>query len=205
MTSENAKAAGESARVPAQALDLDKTARARLKGQVPRVVWFTGLSGAGKSTVANAVEKALYAQGMHSYILDGDNVRQGLSRDLSFGDADRVENIRRVGEVAKLMVDAGLIVLVAFISPFRADRNMVRALLQPGEFIEVYMSTPLEVCEKRDPKGLYRLARAGRVPNFTGISSPYEPPESPELSLDTDRLSVEACVARVLQALTGAS
>jgi bifunctional enzyme CysN/CysC len=205
VTSENVKAGREPARVPAQALDLDKAARARLKGQVPRVVWFTGLSGAGKSTVANAVEKALYGRGMHSYILDGDNVRQGLSRDLSFGDADRVENIRRVGEVAKLMLDAGLIVLVAFISPFRADRNMVRSLVQPGEFIEVYMSTPLEVCEQRDSKGLYRRARAGQVPHFTGISSPYEPPVSPELELDTSTLSVESCVARVLQALTATS
>lgn len=188
-------------RVAIQPLDLDKAARARLKGQVPGVVWFTGLSGAGKSTLANALEKALYVRGMHSYILDGDNVRQGLSRDLSFGDADRVENIRRVGEVAKLMVDAGLIVLVAFISPFRADRQMVRSLLQPGEFIEVYVSTPLEVCEHRDSKGLYRLARQGKVPNFTGISSPYERPLTPELELDTSKLSVEKCVSRVLEVL----
>lgn len=196
------KATGGSGRVPSQPLDLDKAARARLKGQVPRVVWFTGLSGAGKSTIANAVESALYARGMHSYVLDGDNVRQGLSRDLSFGDADRVENIRRIGEVAKLMVDAGLIVLVAFISPFRADRDMVRSLLQPGEFIEVYVSTPIEICEQRDSKGLYRLARAGKVPNFTGISSPYEPPGQPELELDTSKLSVEQCVSRVLQSLS---
>lgn len=182
-------------------VDVDKAARARQKGQVPRVVWFTGLSAAGKSTVANAVDNALLARGMHSYLLDGDSVRQGLSRDLGFSDADRTENIRRIGEVAKLMVDAGLIVLVAFISPFRADRRMVRALFEKGEFIEAYMSAPLEVCEKRDPKGLYAKARKGLVANFTGISGPYEPPEEAELDLDTAKLSVEACVERVLAGL----
>ena len=185
-------------RVKGQQFDLDKAARARLKGQVPRVIWLTGLSGAGKSTIANALEGALYARGMHAYILDGDNVRHGLSRDLTFSDNDRVENIRRVGEVAKLMLDAGLIVIVAFISPFTADRRMVRKLFEPGEFIEVYVSTPLEVCESRDPKGLYRLARAGKVPSFTGISSPYEPPEAPEVQVDASKLSVHDCVSQVL-------
>jgi bifunctional enzyme CysN/CysC len=191
----------ETKRVRWQDLDVTKQARAQQKGQTPRVVWFTGLSGAGKSTVANAVEKALFARGMHSYLLDGDNVRHGLSRDLSFSDADRVENIRRVGEVAKLMVDAGLITLVAFISPFRADRRMVRELFQAGEFIEVYVSTPLEVCESRDRKGLYRLAREGRLPNFTGISAPYEPPLAAELDLNAAELPVEQCVERVLRLL----
>lgn len=200
MTGDKGNQSTEPRRVSPQALDLDKAARAGLKGQVPRVIWFTGLSGAGKSTIANAVEKALYAKGMHSYILDGDNVRHGLSRDLGFNEADRVENIRRVGEVAKLMVDAGLIVLVAFISPFRADRRMVRKLFSPGEFIEVYVSTPLEICEKRDSKGLYSLARQGKVSHFTGISSPYEPPEAPELTLNTHELRIEDCVAQVLQA-----
>lgn len=182
-------------------VDIDKAARARQKGQVPRVVWFTGLSGAGKSTIANAVDLALLARGMHSYLLDGDSVRQGLSRDLGFSDSDRAENIRRIGEVAKLMVDAGLIVLVAFISPFRADRRMVRALFEKGEFIEAYMNAPIEVCEKRDPKGLYAKARKGLVPHFTGISAPYEAPEHPELVLDTSRASVADCVEQVLSAL----
>lgn len=191
----------EARHVPWQELDVDKQARARLKGQTPRAVWFTGLSGAGKTTIANAVEKALVADDGHSYLLDGDNVRHGLSRDLGFSDADRVENIRRVGEVAKLMVDAGLIVLVAFISPFRADRRMVRELFQPGEFIEVYVSTPLEVCEQRDTKGLYRLAREGRLSNFTGISAPYEAPTQPELELNAAQLPVGECVERVLHAL----
>ncbi len=191
----------EARRVRWQDLDVNKDARAQQKGQRPRAVWFTGLSGAGKSTVANAVEKALLARGMHSYLLDGDNVRHGLSRDLGFGDADRVENIRRVGEVAKLMVDAGLIVLVAFISPFRADRRMVRELFEAGEFIEVYVSTPLAVCERRDPKGLYRKARQGLVAQFTGVSAPYEAPTAPELLLDTSALAVEDCVNRVLRVL----
>lgn len=184
-----------------QDLYVSKAARARQKGQTPRAVWFTGLSGAGKSTIANAVEMALLAGGRHSYLLDGDNIRQGLSRDLGFGDADRVENIRRVGEVAKLMVDAGLIVLAAFVSPFRADRQMVRELFLPGEFIEVYVSTPLEVCEQRDSKGLYRLARQGLVPDFTGISAPYEPPLDAELELDTAGLPVHECADRVLHML----
>ena len=180
---------------------MNKTARARQKGQTPRVVWLTGLSGAGKSTLANAVERVLLAKGMHSYVLDGDSLRHGLNRDLGYGDADRAENIRRVGEVAKVMIDAGLIVLVALISPFRADRRRVRELFEPGEFIEVHVSTPLEVCEQRDPKGLYRRARAGEMADFTGISSPYEPPEAPQLELDTALLSVHDCIARILSLL----
>src|SRR5689334_10212429 len=168
-----------------QAHDVDKAARASLKGQKPAVLWFTGLSGSGKSTIANLVERALYAEGRHTYLLDGDNVRHGLTRDLGFTDADRVENIRRVGETAKLFVDAGLIVLVSFISPFRSERRMARELMGEGEFIEVYVDTPLEVCMERDPKGLYRKAKSGEIKNFTGIDSPYEPPELAELRVDT--------------------
>ena len=171
------------------ALDVDKRTRAVLKGQNPCVLWFTGLSGAGKSTIANLVEKRLSARGHHTYLLDGDNVRHGLNRDLGFKDSDRVENIRRVAEVAKLMVDAGLIALVSFISPFRAERHMARNLMLPGEFFEVFVDTPLEVAEARDPKGLYRKARLGEIEHFTGIDSPYEAPEAPELVLDTTRLS----------------
>ena len=188
-------------RLEAPTLFVEKAARSRQKGQSPRVVWFTGLSASGKSTIANALDKALFERGLHSYLLDGDRVRQGLSRDLGFGDADRTENIRRIGEVAKLMVDAGLIVLVAFISPFRADRRMVRSLFPKGEFVEVYVSTPIEICEQRDPKGLYRLARQGVVANFTGISAPYEPPENAELELDTAQLSVSQCVNRLMCSL----
>jgi bifunctional enzyme CysN/CysC len=164
-----------------QAMDIDKQTRARQKGQQPRVLWFTGLSGSGKSAVANMVEKILLSLGKHSYILDGDNVRHGLNRDLGFTDADRVENIRRVAETAKLFVDAGLIVLVSFISPFKSERQLARDLLEEGEFIEIYVNTPLEVCEGRDPKGLYKKARAGQLKNFTGIDSSYEPPEDPEI------------------------
>ena len=167
-----------------QHLDVDKAARARIKGQVPKVLWFTGLSGAGKSTVANLVDKRLHALGYHTFILDGDNVRHGLNRDLGFTDEDRVENIRRVAEVARLMADAGLIVLVSFISPFRAERRMARERFAQGEFIEVFVDVPLAVAEARDVKGLYRKARAGLIPNFTGIDSPYEAPEHPELHLD---------------------
>jgi bifunctional enzyme CysN/CysC len=188
----------ESRRLFWEAVTVDKGARAGLKGQQPRVVWFTGLSGAGKSTIANAVEQALFREGFHTYLIDGDNVRHGLSKDLGFGDSDRIENTRRVGELAKLMLDAGLIVLVSLISPFRAERRMVREILQPGEFLEVYVSTPLEVCESRDRKGLYRLAREGRIGNFTGISSPYEPPERAELSLDTSKEPLESCVQNVI-------
>ncbi|GAB4179653.1 MAG: sulfate adenylyltransferase subunit CysN [Wenzhouxiangellaceae bacterium] len=177
---------------------LTKRDRARQKAQKPAVLWFTGLSGAGKSTVANALELALFSRGHHCYLLDGDNIRHGLNRDLGFSDQDRVENIRRIGEVARLMVDAGLVVLSAFISPFRADRAMVRELMEDGEFIEVHVHAPLEVCESRDPKGLYAKARAGLIKNFTGIDSPYEPPEDPEVVLDTSRLSVEECVDELL-------
>ena len=167
-----------------QAVEVDKTARAVINGQQPAVVWFTGLSGAGKSTIANIVEQKLHELGRHTYLLDGDNVRHGLNHDLGFTDADRVENIRRVAEVAKLMVDAGLIVLVSFISPFRSERRMARDLLEPGEFVEVFVDSGLEVAEARDRKGLYAKARAGELANFTGIDSPYEEPESPEIHLD---------------------
>ena len=168
-----------------QALDVHQDARAAIKGQEPRCLWFTGLSGSGKSTIANLVEKRLLASGHHTYLLDGDNVRHGLNRDLGFSDEDRVENIRRVAEVAKLMVDAGLIVIVSFISPFRSERRMARELFAAGQFVEVFVDTPLEICEERDIKGLYAKARAGEIPNFTGIDSPYEAPEAAELVLDT--------------------
>jgi bifunctional enzyme CysN/CysC len=185
-----------------QHLEVDKAARARGMGQTPRCLWFTGLSGSGKSTVANLVEKRLMAMGLRTYLLDGDNVRHGLNKDLGFSDEDRVENIRRVAEVAKLMVDAGLIVLVSFISPFRAERRMARELFDDGEFIEVFVDTPLAVAESRDVKGLYAKARAGKIPNFTGIDSPYEVPEAPELRLDTQAYTpetlAEAVVLRLL-------
>ncbi|MBC7982360.1 MAG: sulfate adenylyltransferase subunit CysN [Candidatus Obscuribacterales bacterium] len=174
-----------------QALDVNKQARAQQKLQTACVLWFTGLSGAGKSTIANLVEKKLHAAGRHTYLLDGDNVRHGLNKDLGFTDADRVENIRRVAEVSKLMVDAGLIVLVSFISPFRAERRMARDSLQAGEFIEVFVDTPLSEAEKRDPKGLYRKARRGEIRNFTGIDSPYEAPEHAEIHLDTTQMDAE--------------
>ncbi len=185
-----------------QALDVDRDARAALKGQRPAVVWFTGLSGAGKSTIANLVEKRLHAMGRHTALLDGDNVRHGLNRDLGFTDADRVENIRRVAEVARLMTDAGLIVLVAFISPFRAERRLARELMAPGEFLEVYVDTPLEVAEQRDPKGLYRKAREGRIANFTGIDSPYEPPEHADLVIDGRATSATDAADAVVALLT---
>ncbi|MGA7713297.1 MAG: sulfate adenylyltransferase subunit CysN [Rhizomicrobium sp.] len=168
-----------------QALDVNKDVRAALKHQKPAVLWFTGLSGSGKSTIANIVERTLYAQGRHTYLLDGDNVRHGLNRDLGFTNADRVENIRRVAETAKLFVDAGLIVLVSFISPFRSERQMARELVGDGEFVEVFVDTPLETCMARDPKGLYKKAKAGTIRNFTGIDSPYEPPQTPEIVLKT--------------------
>ena len=186
-----------------QALDIGKAARAAMNGQRPLVLWFTGLSGAGKSTIANLVEKRLHALGRRTYTLDGDNVRHGLNRDLGFTDADRVENIRRVAEVARLMVDAGLVVITSFISPFRAERALARELFADGEFIEVYIDTPLAEAERRDVKGLYKKARAGELKHFTGIDSPYEPPEAPEIHLDTTRLtSVEAAeliVARLFE------
>ena len=181
-----------------QAVDVDRAARERQKGQHARCFWFTGLSASGKSTLSNLLDQHLHAAGMHAYLLDGDNVRHGLNRDLGFTEADRVENIRRVAEVAKLMVDAGLIVLVSFISPFRSDRAAARKLFAPGDFIEVFVDAPLAVCEQRDPKGLYAKARAGGLKNFTGIDSPYEPPENPEMRIDTSRLSPEEAVARLL-------
>jgi len=184
-----------------QHVDVDKTARAALKRQQGCVLWFTGLSGAGKSSIANLVEQKLHALGHHTYLLDGDNVRHGLNKDLGFTDADRVENIRRVGEVAKLMVDAGLIVLTAFISPFRAERRMARGLVEEGEFVEVFVDTPLEVAEQRDVKGLYKKARRGELKNFTGIDSPYEAPEEPEIRLDTTRLSLEAAADAAIATL----
>ena len=182
-----------------QHLDVDRAARARIKGQTPRVLWFTGLSGAGKSTIANQVEKRLHARGCHTFLLDGDNVRHGLNRDLGFTDEDRVENIRRVAEVARLMVDAGLIVLVSFISPFRAERQMARERFAGGEFIEIFVDVPLEIAESRDVKGLYRKARAGQIPNFTGIDSPYEPPEAPELHLYADGEALDAMADQVVR------
>ncbi|AWI61007.1 sulfate adenylyltransferase subunit CysN [Sinorhizobium fredii] len=168
-----------------QATDVNKTARSVMKSQRPAVLWFTGLSGSGKSTIANALDRLLHARGKHTYMLDGDNVRHGLNRDLGFTEADRVENIRRVAEVAKLMADAGLIVLVSFISPFRGERQMARELMEEGEFIEIFVDTPLEECARRDPKGLYEKALAGKIANFTGVSSPYEVPQNPELHLNT--------------------
>lgn len=184
-----------------QALDVDRSAHAAIKTQKPKVVWFTGLSGSGKSTIANIVEKKLHAMGKHTFLLDGDNVRHGLNRDLGFTDADRVENIRRVGEVAKLMTDAGLIVLTAFISPFRAERQMVREMMAEGEFMEVHVNTPLSVAEERDVKGLYKKARAGNLKNFTGIDSPYEPPTEAEMVVNTVELSAEDAAEQVIAAL----
>jgi bifunctional enzyme CysN/CysC len=184
-----------------QAVDVSKTQRAGLKGQSACCLWFTGLSGSGKSTVANMLEKRLHALGRHTYVLDGDNIRHGLNKDLGFTDADRVENIRRVAETAKLFVEAGLIVMVSFISPFRSERRMARELLQEGEFVEVYVDTPLEICEARDPKGLYRKARAGLISHFTGIDSDYEVPEAAELTLDTSKTTADALAEALLAEL----
>ena len=185
-----------------QHLDVSRETHATLKGQKPAVLWFTGLSGSGKSTIANLVEKKLVARGRHTFLLDGDNIRHGLNRDLGFTEADRIENMRRVGEVARLMADAGLIVLTAFISPFRAEREMVRKMLPEDEFIEVFVDTPLADAEKRDPKGLYAKARAGEIKNFTGIDSPYEPPESAEIVIDTMTLTAEAAADRIVEELS---
>jgi bifunctional enzyme CysN/CysC len=184
-----------------QHLDVSREAHAALKGQKPAVLWFTGLSGAGKSTIANLVEKKLVARGRHTFLLDGDNVRHGLNRDLGFTEADRIENVRRVGEVARLMADAGLIVMTAFISPFRAEREMVRKMLPEGEFIEVFVDTPLAEAEKRDSKGLYAKARSGELKNFTGIDSPYEAPEAPEIRIDTTAMSAEAAADLIIERL----
>ena len=186
-----------------QALDVTKATRAAMNAQKPQLLWFTGLSGAGKSTIANLVEKKLHALGKRTYILDGDNIRHGLSRDLGFSDADRVENIRRVAEVARLMVDAGLIVLTAFISPFRAERQLARDLMEPGEFVEIHVDTPIAEAERRDVKGLYARARRGEIRNFTGIDSPYEAPEAPEIHLDTLRLTAEEAAEKVVAWVLG--
>jgi bifunctional enzyme CysN/CysC len=186
-----------------QALDVTRQARAALKGQTAHVLWFTGLSGSGKSTIANLVEKKLHAMGKHTFLLDGDNVRHGLNKDLGFTETDRIENIRRVGEVARLMTDAGLIVITAFISPFRAERDMVRAMIEPGEFVEVFIDTPLEEAERRDVKGLYKKARAGALKNFTGIDSPYEAPEKPEIRIDTARETAEDAAERIVDHILG--
>jgi bifunctional enzyme CysN/CysC len=181
-----------------QAVEVTKDSHAALKGHRPAVVWFTGLSGAGKSTIANLVEKRLHAEGIHTYLLDGDNVRHGLNKDLGFSEADRHENIRRIAEVSRLMVDAGLVVLTSFISPFRAERAMARALLEEGEFVEVHVDTPLDVAEQRDTKGLYAKARRGELPDFTGIDSPYEAPESPEVRVDTTSTTPEDAAEQVV-------
>jgi len=184
-----------------QALVVDKAARAKLNGHAGKVLWFTGLSGSGKSTVANALEQVLHERGIRTYILDGDNVRQGLNKDLGFTDADRIENIRRISEVAKLMVDAGLVVLSSFISPFRSERDMARAMFEPDEFVEIYMDVSLETAESRDPKGLYKKARSGELPHFTGIGSEYEVPEAPELVIPNGEMSVDECVKKILEIL----
>lgn len=175
--------------------------RAQLMQQQPRCIWLTGLSGSGKSTIANALDATLHANGAKTFLLDGDNVRHGLNKDLGMTEKDRTENIRRVGEVAKLMVDAGLIVICAFISPYNRDRQIVRSIFAPGQFLEVFLSTPLEVCEQRDPKGLYKKARAGVIKQFTGISDPYEAPEAAEVDIDTSRCNVEKSVKSILVAL----
>jgi len=171
--------------------------RERIKGHKSFILWFTGLSGSGKSTLAHRVEELLYEQGIHTYVLDGDNIRMGLNKDLGFSEEDRRENIRRIGEVAKLFVDAGIVVLTAFISPYRRDREFVRNLVNDGDFIEVYVKCPLEVCEQRDPKGLYKKARAGIIKNFTGIDDPYEEPENPEIVVETDKMSIDECAQKI--------
>lgn len=178
-----------------------KNDRNRLNGHLGCVLWFTGLSGSGKSTLANAVDHALFQNQFRSYVLDGDNIRHGLNSDLNFGKEDRRENIRRIGEVAKLFVDSGQIISSAFISPFREDRDLVRQMFEDGEFIEIYLNCPLHVCEHRDPKGLYRKARNGEIPDFTGISSPYEPPANPEIIIETDQFTIEHSVEIILDYL----
>ena len=185
------------------ATDINRDHHANLKNQKPAVLWLTGLSGSGKSTIANAIEKKLAGMNRHTFLLDGDNVRHGLNKDLGFTDADRIENIRRVGEVARLMTDAGLIVITAFISPFRAERTMVREMMQPGEFVEVFIDTPLNIAEQRDVKGLYAKARAGELKNFTGIDSPYETPENPEIIIDTTQMDIETAADKIIQVLMG--
>ena len=184
-----------------QELDITRQIRAQRLGQQPKTIWFTGLSGAGKSTLANAIEKELTVRGRHTMLLDGDNIRLGINKNLGFTEKDRIENIRRVSEVAKLMNDAGLIVLTAFISPYRADRRRARQIIGDDDFIEVYVSTPIEECEKRDVKGLYKKARDGEIPNFTGVNAPYEAPEQPEITIDTSRQPLDETVALLMQKL----
>lgn len=184
-----------------QRFAIDKTARQTLNGHSGKVIWFTGLSGSGKSTLANALEQRLHEQGIRTYLLDGDNVRQGLNKDLGFSETDRVENIRRIAEVAHLMVDAGLVVLTAFISPFKADRQMARELFDAGEFLEVYVDVPLAVAEQRDPKGLYKKARRGELTHFTGIDSPYEVPDCPDITLSASDTPVAQLVDEILEYL----
>lgn len=181
--------------------NVTKDERAKQKQQRPCILWFTGLSGSGKSTIAGAVEQKLFELGHHTYLLDGDNVRHGLNKDLAFTDNDRIENIRRIGELSKLMIDAGLLVMTAFISPFREDRRMVRSLVQNHEFIEIYMDTPIDECERRDPKGLYKKARKGEIKNFTGVDSDYETPEVPEVVINTVDLSIEECADKIIKYL----
>lgn len=181
--------------------DIYRADREKLNGHKSAILWFTGLSGSGKSTLAHAVEDTLYKRAIRTYVLDGDNVRKGLNKDLGFSDADRVENIRRIGEVSKLMVDAGIMTMTAFISPFIKDRDIVRDLVKPGDFIEIYCKASLDVCEQRDPKGLYKKARAGEIPEFTGINSPYEAPEKPEIILTTDEHSIEDCISQLIDYL----
>ncbi len=184
--------------------NVSRAARIKIKGHQPAVLWFTGLSGSGKSTLANAVETELNRRGVHTYLLDGDNIRDGLNKDLAFSAKDRSENIRRVGEVTKLFYDAGLIVLTAFISPFREDRKRVRALFPEGSFLEIFVSCPVDLCEQRDPKGLYLKAHQGEIPEFTGLSSPYEAPQHAEIVLNADEQDVEACAAQVIHYLDAA-
>jgi bifunctional enzyme CysN/CysC len=186
-----------------QTVDINRDMHAALKNQKPAVLWFTGLSGSGKSTIANLVEKKLYRMNRHTFLLDGDNVRHGLNKDLGFAEADRIENIRRVGEVAKLMTEAGLIVITAFISPFRAEREMVRAMIPDGEFIEIFVDTPLADAEARDVKGLYKKARSGQLKNFTGIDSPYEAPANPEIRIDTTAMTPDAAADLIVERLLG--
>ena len=192
---------GASTNIAWHQASVDRAARAERRGHRSAILWFTGLSGAGKSTLANAVNQALFKRGVATYVLDGDNVRHGLCKDLGFSDADREENIRRIGEVSKLFLDSGTIVLTAFVSPFRADRDKARSLVSEGDFIEIFCAADLNVCEQRDTKGLYAKARAGEINEFTGISSPYEAPDTPELSVDTGSANLENCVDQVVSAL----
>ncbi len=182
---------------------ISKIERSKIKGHKPCIIWLTGLSGAGKSTIANALEERLNNMNIHTYLLDGDNIRYGLNKDLGFSKEDRKENIRRIAEVCRLLVDAGLIVITAFISPFRAERNFARSLVDKDEFIEVFIDTPIDICEQRDPKGLYKKAKNGEITEFTGISSPYEPPEKPEIHIKTNELSLKECIYKILEFCKG--